>query len=362
VTGLSPTAAVTTGSGTVVLSTGDVRVPVHPEAAAAAPRRSDQPYRPPAGLDGLRAAVAARAGGAVSAEHVVVTPGARLAVAALFAAVLDGGEVLLPVPHWASYPPLIRMYGGVPVPVAGEPTAAVLDRHRTPATRLVVVNSPRNPDGAVIPPAALREVVDWAGRYGIVVLADEVYRAVPTGAGPPPSLLDLHPELPAHCVVVDGLSKSHALAGLRIGWSVAAPPLTAQLTAAASHLVGGTCTSTKETAMDALAGTAATAARLGPVLAGNLDRARAGLAGLPGVRCPRPAGGIFLFPDLRGWLVEAPAAARTDLAGWLRDEHGVAVVDGAPFGAPGHVRICFATPPDQLAAGIDRLAGALARG
>jgi aspartate aminotransferase len=225
-----------------------------------------------------------------------------------------------------------------------------------------VVNSPRNPDGAVTPPDTLRDVIGWADRRGVVVLADEVYRAIPTGAGVPPSLLDLYPEVPPHCVVVDGLSKSHALAGLRIGWSVAAGPVTARITAAASHLLGGTCASAQDTAVRALADGAATAARLAPVLAGNLDLALAGLAGVPGVSCPRPAGGIFLFPDLRGWLADrAPAAGRADLAGWLRDEHGVAVVDGAPFGAPGHVRICFATPPDQLAEGIDRLARALHR-
>jgi aspartate aminotransferase len=369
----TPTAAAERDADMVVLATGDVRVPVHPAAPPALPRLADQPYQVTAGIADLRAAIAAHARGAavIDADQVLITPGARQAILLVMAAALRArtgeqpAEVLLPTPYWSSYPTLVEMAGGVAVPVPPAEGARLTDPDRlaaacSPATRIVVINSPRNPDGAVLTAEELRDVVEWAARRNLVVLFDQVYRGVPGVAAPTPSVLDLWPRLPEHCAVVDGLTKSHALAGIRVGWTLLPDALRPATVGLASHLVGGTCTAAQEAALAVLADGAAFRGRLGTALTANLDQAMATLDGIPGLVCRRPSGGIFLFPDLRGWLAgPAPAAARRDIAAWLADRHRVAVVDGAAFGAPGFVRLSFALPAPRLRAGLDRFRTAL---
>lgn len=353
------------------LSTEDIRLPVHPTATATVPRRADQPYRPATGDARLRALVAEHtsyAGGAtIHPDQVIVTPGARQAIlVALHATLPTRREVLLPTPYWSSYPQLIRLAGGIPVRVPGEPgdatlDLAVLDRRRTPATGAIVINSPRNPDGAVTPAPALRAILDWADRHGLYVLFDQVYRGVPLGTEPAPSITQLHPELPEHCVLVDGLTKSHALAGLRLGWAVVNGQLRDTMTKIAAHLIGGTSGPVQDIGAYVLSNGRDTTSRLGAALAANLDTALAGLADVPTLTCPRPAGGIFLLLDLRAWLASryAPADARDDLVRWLREQHRVSVADGAAYGAPGWVRISFAVPDETLREGVRRIRYAL---
>lgn len=362
-TSLSPTAPRALDAGVVSLATGDVRVPVFGDRYGD-PRQlaSEQAYPPVAGAEELRVAVAGASG--VAADDVVVSPGARLAIhAVLCAAVGPRRTVLLPSPHWPSYPHLVRLAGGVPVVLPGEPgdgrvDVDALDAHRDAA--VVVVNSPRNPDGAVTPAGDLRRVAEWAADAGAVVLFDEVYRRVPLWGRTAPSALDVLPTLPPHCVVVDGLTKSHALAGLRLGWAVARPPLRDAITGIASHLFGGVSAPAQALGARVLAGGDDVARAAAAVVGANADAAVAVLSALPGVRCDRPQGGIFLFPDLSEWLRDgAPDAARTDLSGWLLDVARVAVVDGAPFGFPGRVRMSAAVPQESMAEGIARLRAAL---
>jgi len=368
-TGLSPTAAPATPSDVLVLSTGDVRIPIYPEAGQASPRCADQPYRPPAGAADLREAVStyltADGRAAVAPDEVLIAPGARLAILSVLAALPGGSrEILLPSPYWASYPALIAASGARPViaaaPAPGASLVETLEAARKPATVAVVINSPRNPDGLVIPAGPLRELTGWARDRGLFLLFDQVYRSIPHPAGRAPSVLDLWDERPEHCVVIDGLSKSHALAGLRLGWAVTSGSLLARAISHASHVVGGTSSAAQDAARHALGDTGVIRAALAPVLGANLEAALRALTDLPGVTCPPPGGGIFLLADLRGWLARhAPQAARRDLAGWLREEHGVAVVDGAAFGAPGHIRLSFALPAAQLQIGLGRLRRAL---
>lgn len=356
---LSPTAVADLRADVIVLSTGDVRLPIHPSRQGLLPRREEQAYQRPAGTAALRATIAERASSAVrvAAEQVLVAPGARLAILSVLSGLLaPGNEVLLPAPYWVSYPALIRMAQGTAVPVPGAVGDGVLslgalDAARTPATRALVVNSPRNPDGAVIPGDNLTDVLEWAARHSLVVLFDQVYRGVPLDGRTTVSVLDLLPELPEHCVVVDGLSKSHALAGLRIGWAIARADRLQASVAFASHLYGGTCVLAQEMAEAALRDGSVPALVGGQVTA-NLERAMAMFAGLPEVPCSRPRGGIFLFPDLR-------RLPQDGLVERLRDDYRVAVADGAPFGAPGHVRLSYAVPSDQLDEGLRRLRAAI---
>jgi aspartate aminotransferase len=363
-TRLSATAAVRHDADVLVLSTGDVRIRRYPDAVIA-PRYADQAYRDPAGDDELRHLIANRSGASIGADQVVVTPGARQAVVAALKAVLgQRPEVLLPSPYWGSYPPLIELAGGrtvvVPGPVGdAAPDVAALQAAWTPHTGAVIINSPRNPDGAVASAESLRALVRWAADRDLTVLFDQVYRGVALSADPAASIVDLYPEIPSHCLIIDGLSKSHALAGLRIGWALAPAAVAARIGAVASHFVGGTSSTAQDVATAVLRADDGRDRRPDPDLVGNLDLALDALAGTSGVSCTRPAGGIFLFPDLRSWLTTAPAQARDGVVPWLRERHRVAVVDGAAFGADGHVRLSFAIPADQLAIGMHRLRAAL---
>jgi aspartate aminotransferase len=364
----SPTSATGIAADVAILSTGDVRLPVHPDLSVGGPRFADQAYPPTTGAASLRRAICAyHAAPTIDPAQILVAPGARLAILAVLRAALQGRtEVLLPVPYWASYPAIIETAGGTAVPVPapmrdGRMDLTALTEAVSSSTGVVVVNTPRNPDGAVADPADLARLVEVTEVHRAILLLDEVYRGVPLGEVPP-SLLATVGGLPDHCVVVDGLTKSHALAGLRLGWAVAGARTLAGATAQLSHLVGGTSATVQEVATAALADTDAIRERLRSGLAAHLDLAVERLSGIDGVVVTRPYGGIFLFPDLRGWLAGSSAEIDGDLTRWLRDEHRVAVVDGAAFGAPGHVRLSFAVAGDDLHDGLDRLRTALMKG
>lgn len=368
-TRLSPTSRAGLAADVCVLSTGDVRMQVFTGARPVGPRPVDQAYPAPSGMPDLRAAIA----GPLPAEQVLVAPGGRLAILSVLATALgDRPEVLLPVPYWASYPTVIRAAGGVPVMVPGAgaagaetgvPLVARLEAARTARTGAVVINSPRNPDGSVLPLSTLRDVAGWANLRGVLVLFDQMYRGVPVSPVAAPTILDLGVDLPERYAVIDGLTKSHALAGIRLGWALAPEDVVRAATAHASHVVGGTSSITQDLALAALRDTTGIQERLRPLLRSNLAQVRDALGDVDGVDCPIPAAGIFCFPDLRGWRDHrAPAEARDNPVGWLRDVHRVAVVDGAAFGSPGHVRLSFALPAEELRVGLDRLRAALTLG
>ncbi|MEU7188955.1 aminotransferase class I/II-fold pyridoxal phosphate-dependent enzyme [Streptomyces sp. NPDC045369] len=372
-TTLAPTAVTDQSGNVVVLSTGDIRVAQHDPGAVPAARRADQPYRSPAGDLALREAITAYAADGGTAkftpDQVVVTPGARQAIFTALLSVLRGDrrEVLLPTPYWASFPRLVEMAGGTPVPVPtepgqGAPSLEALARLTTGRTAMLILNSPRNPDGAVVSAEELRGLTEWTAERGLTLLFDQVYRGVALYEEPAPTVTQLYPELPGHVVLTDAVTKSHALAGLRLGWAVAGPDTATRITATASHLIGGASGVVQDIAQQVLTTGEPGRRELGARLATHLDLALDALAGIPGVHCARPAGGIFLFPDLRGWLADsAPPQAREDVVGWLRARHEVAVVDGAAFGAPGRLRLSFALPADQLKDGLHRLRTALTR-
>ncbi|WP_436528427.1 pyridoxal phosphate-dependent aminotransferase [Actinoplanes sp. HUAS TT8] len=336
--------------GTIDLAGGDVRMPFpHPEVSSPLLGPDDQPYPPTAGSRELRELIAAATEpAAVTAEQVLVTPGAR---AAVFLTLLraSGRDVLLPTPRWGSYPALTAMAGARPVSYGPYPHVDALDEARTAATALVVINSPRNPDGTVVDAATITAVLAWAQQHHITVLFDQVYRGVT--AHPAPSPLDTAGPLPQHCVIVDGLTKSHAAAGLRIGWAITAD--LHQLTATASHLIGGVGTRAQQAAVAVLRQPPGPRQQALADLAARTRAAAAQLDRIPGVSCPVPDAGFFLFPDLHGWLAD------TDVASWLREHHRVAVVDGAAFAAPGRIRVSTAVPDHDLTTGLRRLTAAL---
>ncbi len=352
---LAPTAVRAWADGVAVLSTGDVRIPLYP-AASATPRLADQRYRGAAGEPELRSAIGVFSG--LEPDNLLVTPGARQALLLAFATlVADRREILLTAPYWASYAPLARTVG---ITLTVLPDLTSLRAAVGPQTGAVLINSPRNPDGAVLAAGELAELVGWTGEAGLRLIFDQVYRGVPLPGPAAPSPAELPGGLPAHCLLVDGLSKSHALAGLRIGWLAGASELLAPAAGLASHLIGGTSSAGQDVALAALESSESARAELGRLLAENRDYGVAQLDAVPGVNCARPDGGIFLFPDLGDWLTVTGKGSK-ELVGWLEREHAVAVVDGSAFGAPGHLRLSYGVEPDQFRVGVDRLVAALSQ-
>jgi len=320
-------------------------------------------YVNPAGLPALRDAIAAslpwRGVRGASAENVVVVPGAKPMVFYALLAVLDAGdEALVPDPGFPIYPSVVRFAGAVPVRYPLDATGAVdvarLAALIGPRTRALVVNLPGNPTGGVATPDALRAIAELALRHDLTVISDEVYgrirydRAADTIAALPGML--------ERTVIVDSFSKSYAMTGWRLGFGVLPTPLVERVT---TLVVNGTsCTPP----FVQLAGLAALTGPQDAVTAtvAQLERRRDwlvdGLNGLPGIRCTRPDGAFYAFPDVR--QIEERAGLSTEqLAARLLEAYGVAVLPGTGFGpgGAGHLRLSFAVSPANLDLALERL-------
>jgi aspartate/methionine/tyrosine aminotransferase len=346
------------------------------EAAAAAALHGDHHYGPAAGIPALRAAAAQRlplVSPAFTADDVQVTLGTKHALALGLQAVLEpGDDVLLASPGWPGHTGAVLAAGGrkVAVPVTAETgflaTAADLEAARTPRTRAVVLASPANPSGAVYTTQQLTDIAEWAlAHEAVSVISDDVYDQFVYDVGPDaeaaPHLLTLVPELRDRCLVVSGVSKAYAMTGWRIGW-LAGPP--AVVTAARTHVartITHVPTVTQAAALAALTGDQQPVHEAFARYRRNRDVLANALDGIPGVSCPAPAGGMFVFPDVTGLLERGPWATTVELATWLLEDAGVAVVPGEAFDAPGHLRLCFAVSPATLDTATARLVEHLSR-
>ena len=345
------------------------------EAAAAAALHGDHHYGPAAGIPALRAAAARRlpaVAPAFTADDIQVTLGTKHALFLGLQAVLEpGDDVLLASPGWPGHTGAVLAAGGrkVTVPVTAQTgflaTAADLEAARTPRTRAVVLASPANPSGAVYTAEQLTDIAEWALAHDVWVVSDDVYdQFVYTAdpeAGAAPHLLRLVPELRDRCLVVSGVSKAYAMTGWRIGW-LAGPP--AVVTAARTHVartITHAPTVTQAAALAALTGDQQPVHEAFARYRRNRDVLANALDGIPGVSCPAPAGGMFVFPDVTGLLERGPWATTVELATWLLEDAGVAVVPGEAFDAPGHLRLCFAVSPATLDTATARLVEHLSR-
>jgi aspartate aminotransferase len=333
------------------------------EAAVRALHDGHTRYVNPAGLPALRDAIAAslawRGVQGAAAENVVVVAGAKpMLFYALLAVLEPGDEVLVPDPGFPIYPSIVRFAGAVPVRYPLDALGAV-DVERLaaligPRTRALVVNLPGNPTGGVATTDALHAIAELAQRHDLTVISDEVYGRIrydrrADSIGALPGML-------ARTIIVDSFSKTYAMTGWRLGFGVLPAALVERVT---MLVVNGTsCTPP----FVQLAGLAALTGQQDTVTAAvaRLERRRDwlvdGLNGLPGVRCPRPAGAFYAFPDVR--LVEQRAGLSTrQLAARLLEEHGVAVLPGTDFGpgGVGHLRLSFAVSPANLDLALERM-------
>ena len=346
------------------------------EAAVAACRDPrNHRYSPAGGLPELRAAIAAKtvrdSGYAVSAGQVLVTNGGKQALYEAFATLLDpGDEVLLPSPYWTTYPEAIQLAGGVTVTVpTTEATGYLasvdaLDAALTPRTKVLVFVFPSNPTGAVYPPDQVEAIGRWALERGLWVITDEIYEHLVYAGARFSSMPTLVPELAQRCIVVNGVAKTYAMTGWRVGWLLGPPDVVKAATNLQSHATSNVCNVAQVAALAAVSGDLEAVA----IMRAAFDRRRQlmvkMLREIPGVACPEPAGAFYVYPSVTGLLGRELRGRRpatsADLCTLVLEEAEVAIVPGEAFGTPGYVRLSYALGDDDLVEGVSRLQRLLA--
>ncbi len=344
-------------------------------AIAAAQDPANHRYTPAGGLPDLKKAIVAKtardSGYEVAPEQVLVTNGGKQAVYNTFAALLDpGDEVLLPAPYWTTYPEAIKLAGGTPVEVfAGEDqgylvTVEQLEAARTPQTKVLLFCSPSNPTGAVYPPEQVRAIGRWAVQHGIWVVTDEIYEHLTYDGARSVSMPVEVPELADTCVVLNGVAKTYAMTGWRVGWMIGPRDIIKAATNLQSHATSNVANVSQRAAIAALNGSLDAVEQMKVAF----DRRRRTMVGMlndiEGVDCPVPQGAFYVYPSVKGLLGRTirgvTPQTSAELAALILDEAEVAVVPGEAFGPSGYLRLSYALGDADLTEGVSRLQKLLA--
>jgi aspartate/methionine/tyrosine aminotransferase len=351
----------------------DFPTPAHiVEAAVEACRDpKNHRYTPAAGLPDLKAAIAAKtlrdSGVTVDPSQVVVTNGGKHAVFAAFAVLCDpGDEIIVPAPYWTTYPEAIHLAGGVPVIVdttddAGfKVTIEQLDAARTERTKALLFVSPDNPSGAIYSPAEVEAIGKWALEHGVWVITDEIYEHLVYGDHEFASMPALVPELADTCIILNGVAKTYAMTGWRVGWLIGPADVAKAVTNFQSHATSNVSNVAQRAALAAVAGPLDDVAMMRSAFARRGETMHRMLNSIPGVTCLEPQGAFYCFPNVSGLLGRdlggAVATTTLELADLVLDKAKVAFVPGEAFGSPGYARFSFALGDDDLVEGIDRIA------
>lgn len=327
-------------------------------------------YTPAAGLPELREAIAAKtardSGYQVQPSQVVVTNGGKQAVYQAFAALLDpGDEVLLPAPYWTTYPESVTLAGGVPVPVVTDEstgylaTIEQLEAARTDRTKALLYCSPSNPTGAVYPPEHVEAIGKWAVEHGIWVVADEIYEHLVYDGARAVSLPVAVPELADTCVVVNGVAKTYAMTGWRVGWMISPADITKASANLQSHLTSNVANVSQRAALAAVSGPLDAVAEMRAAFDRRRQTIVKLLADIPGVEVPMPQGAFYVYPSVKSLLGKEIRGRRpetsVELAALVLEEAEVAVVPGEAFGTPGYFRLSYALGDEDLGTGVTRM-------
>lgn len=346
------------------------------EAGVAAIEAGKTRYTAVSGVGELRAAIAERStrerGVAAAAANVVVTVGAKAALFNLALALFEpGDEVVIPAPYWVSYPEQVRLVGATPVFVPStlergwKLDPADLARALTPKTKAVILCSPSNPTGAAYSPDELGAIAEVLRRHDCWIVLDEIYGSLVYDGFEQRSLVTVAPDLAPRAVLIDGVSKTYAMTGWRVGWSIAPIPLSKAMDMVQSQGATSTATPSQWAALEALRSPALEFEQMRSLFQLRRDRLVHGLRDIPGVRCGMPEGAFYAFCDINEWigrrtpdgtLLSDDAA----VAAWLLDKAHVAVVPGAAFGAPGHMRLSYAVSVENIDKALARIGDAVA--
>ncbi len=339
-------------------------------AVAAAQDPANHRYTPAAGLPDLKNAIVSKtfrdSHYQVTPDQVLVTNGGKHAVYNTFAALLDpGDEVLLPAPYWTTYPEAIKLAGGTAVEVfAGEDqnylvTVKQLEAARTPQTKALLFCSPSNPTGAVYPPEQIRNIGKWALAKGIWVVTDEIYEHLTYDGVRSVSMPVEVPELADTCVVLNGVAKTYAMTGWRVGWMIGPRDVIKAATNLQSHSTSNVSNVSQRAAIAALTGSLDAVEEMRVAF----DRRRRTIVGMlndiEGVECPTPSGAFYAYPSVKGVLGKTirgrVCTTSAELAALILDEVEVAVVPGEAFGPSGYLRLSYALADDDLVEGVARI-------
>jgi aspartate aminotransferase len=348
--------------------------PIVRAAVAACAEAANHRYTPAAGLPELREAVAAKtardSGYQVAPSQVLITNGGKQAVYEAFATLVDpGDEVLLPAPYWTTYPEAIGLAGGVPVVIHTDestgylPGVDQLEAARTERTKILLWCSPSNPSGAVAPAELVTDVGRWAAEHRLWVITDEIYEHLVYEGAQALSMPVAVPELADRCVVLNGVAKTYAMTGWRVGWLVGPADVVQAAVNLQSHLSSNVCNVAQRAALAAVSGSLDAVTTMREAF----DRRRRTmvelLSGIEGVTCPVPYGAFYAYPSVKGLLGRSvrgtPVQTSVDLAAAVLEHAEVAVVPGEAFGTPGYFRLSYALGDEDLRTGVTRMAEVL---
>ena len=346
------------------------------EAAVAACRLPKyHHYTPVPGLPELRAAVAAKTKRDtdydVDAAQVLITNGGKQAVYNTFAALCDpGDEVILIAPYWTTYPEAVKLAGGVPVEVVADESTGYLasveqlEAARTERTKVLLFVSPSNPTGAVYPRDQVEAIGAWAREHDLWVVTDEIYEHLVYGDAEMVSIA--HSAAPNKVVVLNGVAKTYAMTGWRVGWMIGPTDVIKAASNLQSHSTSNVSNVAQVAALEAVSGDLSAVEQMRAVYDRRRRKIVSMLSDIPGVVCPEPLGAFYAYPSVKG-LLNVSLRGRTaensaELAAIILEEAEVAVVPGEAFGTPGYLRMSYALGDDDLVEGVGRIAKLVAEG
>ena len=339
-------------------------------AIEAAKLPANHRYTPTPGLPELRDAIVTKtkrdSNYEITADQVLVTNGGKQSVYQSFASVLDpGDEVLLPSPYWTTYPECIKLAGGTPVEVFADESQnylvsiAQLEKALTPKTKVLLFCSPSNPTGSVYSPQQVKEIGQWAYQKGLWVITDEIYEHLLYDSAVAPSICVAVPELADRTIIINGVAKTYAMTGWRVGWMIGPKDLIKAATNLQSHLSSNVSNVSQRAAIAALTGDLSAVHKMGEAF----DRRRKLIVKLlneiPGVSCPTPTGAFYVYPSVKNVLGKEIRGKRpttsAELATLILDEVEVAAVPGEAFGPSGYLRFSYALGDEDIVEGIGRV-------
>ncbi len=327
-------------------------------------------YTPTPGLPELREAIVKKtkrdSNYEISADQVLVTNGGKQAVYQSFASILDpDDEVLLPSPYWTTYPECIKLAGGISVEVFADETqnylvsVEQLEKALTPKTKVLLFCSPSNPTGSVYSADQVKAIGQWAYNKGLWVITDEIYEHLLYDGATAPSICVLVPELADRTIILNGVAKTYAMTGWRVGWMIGPKDVIKAATNLQSHLSSNVSNVSQRAAIAALSGDLSAVHKMGEAF----DRRRKLIVKLlneiPGVSCPTPTGAFYVYPSVKGVLGKEIRGKRpmtsAELATLILEEVEVAAVPGEAFGPSGYLRFSYALGDEDIVEGIGRV-------
>jgi aspartate/methionine/tyrosine aminotransferase len=346
-------------------------------AASAASVPANHRYTPTPGLPELRDAIVAKtkrdSNYVITADQVLVTNGGKQSVYQAFATIIDpGDEVLLPSPFWTTYPECIKLAGGKTVEVFADETQSYLvsveqlEAARTPKTKALLFCSPSNPTGSVYSPEQVKAIGEWALKNNIWIIADEIYEHLLYDGAKAPSMSVVVPGLADSTIIINGVAKTYAMTGWRVGWMIGPKDVIKAATNLQSHLTSNVSNVSQRAAIAALTGDLSAVHKMGEAF----DRRRKLIVGLlnevPGFQCPMPTGAFYVYPSVKGALGKTirgkVANTSAELATIILDEVEVAAVPGEAFGPSGYLRFSYALGDEDIVEGIGRIKKLLTEG